>query len=471
MPVHPVHAIGPALLLALAGCGGGGGGGSDGGTSDAAAVTEQVSRASDLSPADDESCDSMLSRDGRYVVFRSSAGNLAPGAGDERFHVFRHDRRTGLTVRVDTTIDDASATGEAVNRPWISADGRYVAFDSSCGRLDASDTDAVLDVYLKDMDNGDLYRVSPAATTTALKAREASLGGMSADGRYVVFQTARDLKGVDLDQDGVDGIAGDVDIFRWTRGSNDLVRVSFTDGEAEPDRGCVAGTISDDGSRVAFVSSASDLHGIDEDGASDIFVRELDSLPVGTSAGRTRRISLTAANGETTAPCQMPMISGDGRSVVWYTRGALVPEDTNATRADAGDDIYRRTLPTLDSGETTRISIATGGEQMEAGAAAVSPWISPDGRYVAFCSTAGVFGSGNAVLHVVVRDTVDQTSSVVSDGHDGSPADGFADMPTLSGDGLWVSFSSNARNLLAPASPQAESEMQIFVAPRVGGNG
>src|SRR5205823_1473520 len=89
-----------------------------------------------------------ISADGRYVVFTSEAGNLVPGDSNEATDVFLHDRQTGETTRVSIASSNTQAIGFSGDGE-ISADGRYVAFDSYARNLVPNDTNGGEDVYLR----------------------------------------------------------------------------------------------------------------------------------------------------------------------------------------------------------------------------------------------------------------------------------------------------------------------------------
>src|SRR5690606_39515866 len=108
-------------------------------------VTERVSVASDGAQADGNSLMASISADGRFVGFQSVASNLVPGDTNGNNDVFVHDRQTGVTQRVSVASDGAQ--GNAISTTAsISADGRYVAFQSSATNLVPGDTNGATDV-------------------------------------------------------------------------------------------------------------------------------------------------------------------------------------------------------------------------------------------------------------------------------------------------------------------------------------
>jgi hypothetical protein len=106
---------------------------------------ERVSVASDGSQSNDSSHSAFISADGRYVAFYSSASNLVSGDTNGMYDVFVHDRRTGQTIRL-SAASDGSQSNDLSQFPSISADGRYVAFESNAGNLVLGDTNESSDV-------------------------------------------------------------------------------------------------------------------------------------------------------------------------------------------------------------------------------------------------------------------------------------------------------------------------------------
>src|SRR5262249_15236273 len=123
--------------------------------------TVRVSVGTDGSEADGFSGEPALSADGRFVAFTSFAGNLVPGDTNDEFDVFVHDRVTGGPDRASAGADgikDASAS----LAPALSADGRFVAFESNADNLVPSDTNGGANIFVHDRFTGDTERVGPS---------------------------------------------------------------------------------------------------------------------------------------------------------------------------------------------------------------------------------------------------------------------------------------------------------------------
>ncbi|HEV7731174.1 MAG TPA: hypothetical protein VGR62_03385 [Candidatus Binatia bacterium] len=242
-----------------------------------------------------------LSGDGRYVAFDSTATNLAQtpdanGASD----VFVHDRLTLETTRVSEPTDGGEASGGSFGAA-ISANGRFVAFESTAANLVAGDTNVASDVFVHDRLMLTTDRVSIASAGDEGNDASSS-ASISADGRYVAFTSfASNLVAGDTN--------GAADVFVHDRFAKTTSRVSTTAGrQANGSSGTPA--ISGDGLIVAFRSTASNLAPDDTNGLSDIFVHD-------RSTGASVRASITSDRRELQALSAGAAISGDGQNVAF----------------------------------------------------------------------------------------------------------------------------------------------------------
>ena len=331
----------------------------------ATGVTSRVSVASDGTEADLWSLDPALSADGRFVAFWSGASNLVAGDTNGSFDVFVHDRSTGVTSRASVASGGAQADGYSA-RPAISADGRFVTFDSGAPNLVAGDTNGATDVFVHDRATGVTSRVSVASD-----GAQADGGGfnptISADGRHIAFGS----HSTDLVPGDTNG-AGDV--FVHDRSTGATTRVSVASGGIQAGGSYVwAPDISADGRFVTFVSDSTDLVPGDTNRTRDAFVHD-------RSTGVTTRVSVASDGTETDGLSFVSVISGDGRFVAFGSYAAnLVPDDTNDT-----SDVF---LHDRSTGTTTRVSVASDGTQGDE----IIEWdlgISVDGRQVVFATYA-----------------------------------------------------------------------------------
>jgi Tol biopolymer transport system component len=153
----------------------------------AAASTTRVSVRSDGTEGNGASLSSSISADGRHVAFMSAASNLVARDTNGASDIFVHDRVAKKTTRVSVRSDGTEGNGGSAF-PSISADGRYVAFASVASNLVAGDTNGSYDVFVHDRSTGKTRRVSVTSGGTEASGGSSS-SSISADGRYVAFQS------------------------------------------------------------------------------------------------------------------------------------------------------------------------------------------------------------------------------------------------------------------------------------------
>jgi Tol biopolymer transport system component len=129
-----------------------------------------------------------ISADGRYVAFVSAATNLVAGDTNGARDIFLHDTQTGTTARVSVDSEGAQGNDSSSWSPSISADGRYVAFESVATNLVPGDTNGVEDIFIHDTQTGTTTRVSVDSNGTEGDGDSCELS-ISADGRYVAFES------------------------------------------------------------------------------------------------------------------------------------------------------------------------------------------------------------------------------------------------------------------------------------------
>ncbi|WP_152811008.1 TolB family protein, partial [Ostreibacterium oceani] len=362
----------------------------------------------------------------RYVAFSSNSTNLVAGDTNGRDDVFVHDTQTGVTTRV--SVDSSGTEGDShSNTPSISADGRYVAFQSNATNLVAGDTNGTTDVFVHDTQTGDTTRVNVDSLGTE-GDRDSFSSSISADGRYVAFQSfATNLVAGDTN--------GNADIFVHDTQTGVTTRVSVDSVGTEADSYSQTPSISADGRYVAFTSTATNLVAGDTNGNTDIFVHD-------TQTGVTTRVNVDSVGTEGDNGSYNPSISADGRYVAFYSSATnLVAGDTNGVA-----DIFVHDTQT---GNTTRVSVDSVGT--EGDGLSQSPSISADGRYVAFTSNATnlVAGDTNGTLDIFVHDTQTGVTTRVSVDSNDIEGDSYSTGPSISADGRYVAFESYATNLVA----------------------
>ncbi len=377
-----------------------------------------------------------LSADGRYLVFSSSATNLVSGDSNGQTDVFRTDLTTGETVLVSTSssgvLGNNSSSGSS-----ISADGRYVVFQSNASNLVSGDTNGTNDIFRKDMLTGEIVRVNTSTNGTQASATSSG-AAISGDGRYIVFQSdATNLVSGDTN--------GQTDIFRKDLLTGELVRVSTTSAGAQVNGGLSqVPAISDDGRYVVYQSTATDVVAGDTNGQRDIFRKDM-------LTGEVIRASTTSAGAQVNGgSSQVPTISGDGRYIVFVSSATdVVSGDTNGV-----GDIFRKDILT---GETILVSSSSTG--VFANAVSNSPSVSSDGRYVAFSSSATNLVAGVTGTNVYIKDLltgqIDVANRSQSDRLPSAGSTPTANLPTLSADGQRIVFQSTFTDQLDGSSTTA----------------
>ena len=435
MKARLVSLLGVTLLLALLAA--------TVATAGAPGVTTRVSVASDGTQGNRGSFSPAISADGHLIAFWSYASNLVPGDTNNVYDVFVRDLASGVTSRVSVASDGTQANDEAYG-PAISTDGRYVAFDSYASNLVAGDTNGKDDIFVHDRQTHVTSRVS-VASDGMQGNNDSSSPSLSADGRYVVFQSrASNL------------VAGDTnagpDVFVHDRQTHVTTRVSVASDGSQADSGSYGSTISDDGRSVAFASAASNLVAGDTNGFTDVFVHDLQTHV-------TSRVSVASDGRQANSGSYVHAISADGRMVLFTsTASILLPGDSNGKT-----NVFVRDRTT---NVTTLVSVALGGTQTNGDSR--YPAISADGHYVAFNSLASnlVAGDTFGTSDVFVRDLEAGVTTRVSIASDGAPANGDPGsiyLSALSADGRYVAFDSDASNLVAG---DTNGTFDVFVRDR-----
>jgi hypothetical protein len=384
-----------------------------------------------------------VSGNGRWVAFVSLASNLVVGDTNGTPDIFVRDRWTGTTTRVNVGPGGAEATGSALgsDAPVISADGRFVAFQSWSTNLVAGDTNNLSDVFVHDLQTGTTTRVSvgPAGVEANAGCADPSI---SANGRFVAFESGANTL--------VAGETGNIiDIFVHDRQTGTTTRASVGLSGVQSNGPSLDASISADGRFVAFDSFATNLVPGGGNNAKHIFVHD-------RQAGTTIRASVGPAGVLGIANSDDPAISGDGR---WVT---FVSQANNLVVGDANgrEDVFVHDVQT---GVTTRVSVGLAGA--EADWSSGSPAISGDGRWVAFHSSATnlVAGDTSTRADVFVRDRATGTNTRLNLGPMGVEGNDISIAVWISANGRWVAFESEASNLV-PGDSNGWSD--VFLADR-----
>jgi hypothetical protein len=406
-------------------------------------ITTRVSVSSTGQQGNKGSFRPSISADGRYVAFDSVASNLVEGDTNGQVDIFVHDQQTGETRRVSVSSAGEQANGSSY-LPTISADARYVAFLSDASNLVEGDTNGYRDVFVHDRQTGETTRVS--VSSTGEQGNGTNYWDMppsiSAQGRYVAFESLAS----NLVEDDTNGYW---DIFVHDRQTAVTSRVSLSSAGEQANRWSVRPSISADGRYVAFDSGATNLVEAPPNGYYDIFVHD-----------RQTGVTVSPTNQQGDYDSYWPSISADGRYVAFQSAASnLVEGDTYG-----GYNIFAYDRV---SSQTKAVSVSSTGEH--ANNDSVHPSISADGRYVAFQSNASnlVEGDTNGYRDVFVHDrqTGETTRvSVSSTGLQGNNQSHYYSS-SISADGRYVAFTSLASNLVEGDTNGAND---VFVHDRFG---
>lgn len=331
--------------------------------------------------ANNDSASASISDDGRFVVFESRATNLSSIATGGTLQVYLKDLIDGS---IDLVSNDAGiVANNSSKNPDVSNDGRYVVFESLATYLTAFDTAGASQIYLKDMSDASIAMISQNTTQSAGGTGDSNRPSMSADARFIVFDsiagdslvplatTIRSVYLVDMmspnatelisiDSSGIQGNGASLnasvsddgnyvafesqatnltadgtplaDIYRRDRSVNQTLLASTPDSITSGNNASIGASISANGAYVAFVSAATNLVTETSLGLDDIFVRNFTTMPTVS----LNKINLTQTGAEATDNSANASISADGRYVSFDSPLNYDISDTNTI-----NDVYR----------------------------------------------------------------------------------------------------------------------------------
>jgi Tol biopolymer transport system component len=381
-----------------------------------------------------------ISADGRWLVFDSAATNLVSGDTNARIDVFLRDLGKGVTTRVSVDSSGAQGNGDS-SMPSISSNGRYVVFESLATNLVSGDTNGWSDIFVHDRLTGATTRVS--VNSSGAQASSLSLAAsISSEGHIVAFESyAGNLVSGDTNHS--------VDVFVHDLLTGTTTRASVDSAGAQGDNLSTEASISPDGRCVAFVSFATNLVSGDTNGWGDAFVHDLET-------GATTRVSVDSGGTQADSGSSFPTLSSDGRFVTFSSPASnLVPGDTNGQY-----DVFVHDRLT---GATVRASVDPSGAQANHGSSNSPSTL--DGRYVGLLSLATnlVPGDTNGFQDDILCDLVTGRTTLVSVDSGGVQGNNQSSSLSMSADGRFVAFYSLASNLV-PEDTNGRSD--IFLRDR-----
>lgn len=238
-------------------------------------TVERVSVSATGAQANAGSENPAISADGRFVAFASLATNLtATGGTALTWQIYRKDRQTGVVAAISLRVSFPNSVwgNGSSTAPAISADGSVVAFQTLADNLQlaGTDTNAVSDVYVRV--DGSLSPVRVSVSSSGVQANAAcTKPRISADGRFVAFETAAsNLVVLAIDSNGLP------DVYRHDRSTATTFLVSARNGSDFAGNGASSeADLSADGQIVVFRSAATDLVAGDTNSLDDVFVRDV----------------------------------------------------------------------------------------------------------------------------------------------------------------------------------------------------
>jgi Tol biopolymer transport system component len=430
----------------------------------------------------------VMTPDGRYVAFVSSANNLVAGDTNGIPDIFVRDRVLGTTTLASHGAMSAGWSASTDNgslEPSITPDGRFVAFYSTATNLVAGVT-TLGNIYVRDLQAGTTYWASTSARSQ-LQAIFGTSNGVcfspkiSTNGSLVAYEVSaaayanaagvvlrynlssgqtdivntnanapvgayQDMRTIDLSPDGrfVASVANNGSpnsntvVYLWDALAGTNLLASADVNDATPVSGSSYAPLLDPTGRyVFFLSSSTNLTTNTLNGDCHLYCRD-------TQSGTTVLVDANASG------------VGVGVNAAGYPNLCPSAQLLAFESANVGDrNHYMDVLIyNLQSTTTELVSVQSppitsqspDGQSVLSSTAAVSL----NGRYVAFASDADnlVANDTNGLRDVFVRDLISGTNILVSADTNGLPASGVSSEPSISSDGRYVVFSSSAPDLV-----------------------
>jgi len=389
----------------------------------------------------------ILSTDGRFVLFASSADDLLVMSNGARIatlnppplNVFLRDRTNATTTLVSVNLTGVNGGNGDSLPAGLSTDGRYVLFESSASDLVFGDANGVSDVFVRDIVTATIVPVS-VNTNDDLGNGASRKPVMTPDGRYVAFVSAASNL-VTGDTNGV----SDVFLRDMLLGTTILASVVPDSVPQRPTIGNAdAPEITPDGRYVAFyravISPLSFTTNINE-----IYVRDVVAgTTVRASVYARAALNLLNPSGSYNSLSFGHSISADGQFVAYETiRGNGIGQAAPRVIYPGIGVILRYNLG---SGLTDVVS-ANAAVPIAAPEDTCNPVMTPDGRFVAFVSNSNIGTKTNTCIRV--WDAQTGTNVLASGDITGVvPTNSTSGWPAITPDGRFVAFLSNGTNLV-----------------------
>jgi Tol biopolymer transport system component len=429
-----------------------------------------------------------ISATGRYVAFQSDATNLGAGVAGSYQQIYERDTCIGVstgctatTIPITITADGSAPNGHSRNSS-ISADGRYVVYDTQASNILStvpSCWNEAVCVFMRDTCIGAPGGCTPYTTlitTDILDGNGNPQGGnnptISPDGRYITFNSAHTQVGASNQFEMAQTLLYDTCNGITTNCTPQTILASQSSNDVMGNEASFPQTVNTGGRYVAFQSFSNNLIPDDTDIWSDIFVRDtcIGAPSDCTPSTTIESLGLNGAYGnEGLDGTVVPSISNDGRYVAFASDSTnMAPGMATYACGFSGSVLVRDTCngaATSCTPATNWVSIANDNSLPNCGSFNQS--MSADGRYVAFTSWATNLVPGDSfkvgsAQDIFVRDTCVSAPtgcipstvriSVANTSSNVTESNGISDYPQISADGHYVVFMSDAFNLTNPIS-------------------
>ena len=473
-----------------------------------AGKTTLVSANTNGSAANGASRSAVMTPDGRYVAFASEASDLVPNDTNGIPDIFVRDVVSGVTVLASPAAISTRAQYEICgsDSPLITPDGRFVAFYSTATNLVPGITTNPSEIYVRDLVQNTTIWASSGAQSAFLPQPGLKLHclshALSSDGQFVAYEVVPTWQGqpyaagpssvilrynlqtaildlintnglavlppyesartLDMSPDGrfVTFLAnssptvktGD-SVYVWDAetGINTMVSGDL-DGQIPTNSICMWPALDSSGTFVTFLSSGANLVTNPLNGEFHVYLHDL-------LIGSTILLDADSNGvGAGVSPGTIPRLSADARTAVFECPdGNMFLNDRNHALDIVARDVVGGTIALISAANHALRSISPNGHT-----GFTSSSISGDGRYIAFVSEADnlVDNDTNRCADVFVRDLAIGTNILVSCGTNDPNADSSSSEPCISASGRYVAFTSAADNLV---SNDANHAFDVFV--------
>jgi len=413
---------------------------------------------------------------GRYIAFASAADSLVPNFTNQYRAVFVHDLLGGTNVLASADINGLANANGMSSDPSISGDGRYVVFASSATNLAAVVNISspyvqyrAQDVFVRDLQTGTTTLLSVDANPNSYINSYSPV--ISANGRYVLFFSVTQIATTNNYSNGVNLFLQNL------QAGTTCALTTFSSGTIFT---IIPAAMTPDGHFVAFYGysafngvSSPYLYVWDSQAGATIYtntatgtITRLAISPDGNRIVYSTSSGFYAADRAANANWQIapslaglhtgPQFSGDARFLVYSTTNALVALDTNRIA-----DVYLYDFITRSNFLVSQSNL-TGAPNGPSD----SPAISPDGRFVAYRSfvTNIISGVTNSIPNVFLYDRQAGATTLLSANASGTTGNNRSLAPLFSGDGQTVVFQSWASDLVPQDFNQANDMVAVKIA-------